>query len=247
MDCPGGRPSGGRTVSARDPTSGIRGPEVGPIGLGAMSFAGYYGAADDEEGAAHDPPRPRPRDHPDRHGRVVRRRPQRGARGAGDRRTPRRGGARHQVEPRLGRTTCARPARRSLARLGRGPHRPLLPPPRQRRGADRGVGRRDGAAGGGRARGPRRPLGGRRRRRCAAAHAVHPIAALQSEYSLLQREPEEEMLPTCRELGIASSPTAPSPAGCSPAASAAPTTWPTATGGARCPRFQGTALERTSR
>ena len=29
---------------------GSAGPEVGPIGLGAMSFAGYYGAADDDEG-----------------------------------------------------------------------------------------------------------------------------------------------------------------------------------------------------
>jgi aryl-alcohol dehydrogenase-like predicted oxidoreductase len=35
------------------------------------------------------------------------------------------------------------------------------------------------------------------------AHSVHPIAALQSEYSLLQREPEAEILPACRELGIA--------------------------------------------
>jgi aryl-alcohol dehydrogenase-like predicted oxidoreductase len=35
------------------------------------------------------------------------------------------------------------------------------------------------------------------------AHAVHPIAALQSEYSLLQREPEREVLPVLRELGIA--------------------------------------------
>jgi aryl-alcohol dehydrogenase-like predicted oxidoreductase len=35
------------------------------------------------------------------------------------------------------------------------------------------------------------------------AHAVHPIAALQSEYSLLQREPEDELLPAVRELGIA--------------------------------------------
>lgn len=34
------------------------------------------------------------------------------------------------------------------------------------------------------------------------AHAVHPIAALQSEYSLWTRDPEEEILPTCRELGI---------------------------------------------
>ena len=34
------------------------------------------------------------------------------------------------------------------------------------------------------------------------AHAVHPITALQSEYSLWVREPEAEVLPTCRELGI---------------------------------------------
>jgi len=34
------------------------------------------------------------------------------------------------------------------------------------------------------------------------AHAVHPISALQTEYSLWSREPEAEILPTCRELGI---------------------------------------------
>ncbi|MBX4990395.1 aryl-alcohol dehydrogenase-like predicted oxidoreductase [Rhizobium binae] len=34
------------------------------------------------------------------------------------------------------------------------------------------------------------------------AHAIHPIAALQSEYSLWTRDPEEEVLATCRELGI---------------------------------------------
>jgi aryl-alcohol dehydrogenase-like predicted oxidoreductase len=34
------------------------------------------------------------------------------------------------------------------------------------------------------------------------AHAVHPISALQSEYSLFARQPEEEILPTVRELGI---------------------------------------------
>jgi aryl-alcohol dehydrogenase-like predicted oxidoreductase len=34
------------------------------------------------------------------------------------------------------------------------------------------------------------------------AHAVHPITALQSEYSLWFRDPEERVLPTCRELGI---------------------------------------------
>jgi aryl-alcohol dehydrogenase-like predicted oxidoreductase len=35
------------------------------------------------------------------------------------------------------------------------------------------------------------------------AHAVHPIAALQTEYSLWTRDPEDEVLKTTRELGIA--------------------------------------------
>ena len=35
------------------------------------------------------------------------------------------------------------------------------------------------------------------------AAAVHPIAALQTEYSLWTRDPEDEILPTTRELGIA--------------------------------------------
>jgi aryl-alcohol dehydrogenase-like predicted oxidoreductase len=34
------------------------------------------------------------------------------------------------------------------------------------------------------------------------AHAVHPVTALQSEWSLWTREIEEQVLPTCRELGI---------------------------------------------
>jgi aryl-alcohol dehydrogenase-like predicted oxidoreductase len=34
------------------------------------------------------------------------------------------------------------------------------------------------------------------------AHAVHPVTALQSEYSLFTREPEDEILATLRELGI---------------------------------------------
>jgi len=34
------------------------------------------------------------------------------------------------------------------------------------------------------------------------AHAVHPVAALQSEYSLWWREPEAEVIPTLEELGI---------------------------------------------
>jgi aryl-alcohol dehydrogenase-like predicted oxidoreductase len=34
------------------------------------------------------------------------------------------------------------------------------------------------------------------------AHAVHPISALQTEYSLWSRDPEDELLPTLRALGI---------------------------------------------
>ena len=34
------------------------------------------------------------------------------------------------------------------------------------------------------------------------AHVVHPISALQTEYSLWSRDPEDEILPTCRRVGI---------------------------------------------
>src|SRR5271156_103151 len=34
------------------------------------------------------------------------------------------------------------------------------------------------------------------------AHAVHPVTAVQSEYSLWWRRPEQEVLPVCEELGI---------------------------------------------
>jgi aryl-alcohol dehydrogenase-like predicted oxidoreductase len=41
------------------------------------------------------------------------------------------------------------------------------------------------------------------------AHAVHPISALQSEYSILTRDPEANALPVCRELGISLVPFSP--------------------------------------
>ena len=41
------------------------------------------------------------------------------------------------------------------------------------------------------------------------AHAVHPITALQTEYSLWSRDPERELLATCEELGIAFVPYSP--------------------------------------
>ncbi len=34
------------------------------------------------------------------------------------------------------------------------------------------------------------------------AHAVHPVAAVQNEYSLWSREPEQGILAACRELGV---------------------------------------------
>ena len=42
-----------------------------------------------------------------------------------------------------------------------------------------------------------------RRRRCGKAHAVHPIAALQTEYSLWTRNPEIAVLGACRDIGAA--------------------------------------------
>ncbi len=41
------------------------------------------------------------------------------------------------------------------------------------------------------------------------AHATHPISALQSEYSLWSRDPEGDVLDTCRELGISLVPYSP--------------------------------------
>jgi aryl-alcohol dehydrogenase-like predicted oxidoreductase len=41
------------------------------------------------------------------------------------------------------------------------------------------------------------------------AQAIHPLAAVQSEYSLWTRDPEGEVLPACRELGIGFVPYAP--------------------------------------
>jgi aryl-alcohol dehydrogenase-like predicted oxidoreductase len=41
------------------------------------------------------------------------------------------------------------------------------------------------------------------------ANAVHPISALQSEFSLLTRDPEKDVIPLCRELGISFIPFSP--------------------------------------
>jgi aryl-alcohol dehydrogenase-like predicted oxidoreductase len=44
------------------------------------------------------------------------------------------------------------------------------------------------------------------------AHAVTPITAIQSEYSIMERMFERDVIPACVELGIGSSRSAPSPA-----------------------------------
>ena len=84
---------------------------------------------------------------------------------------------------------------------GRRPDRPLLPAPRRPEGRDRGDRRGDGRAG---EQGKVRHIGLSEAapETIRRAHAVHPITALQTEYSLFAREPEAEILPTCRELGI---------------------------------------------
>lgn len=76
------------------------------------------------------------------------------------------------------------------------------------------------------------------------AHAVHPITALQSEYSLFTRELEDEVLPTLRELGIGLVPYSPLGRGIltgtfTPAA----VTAGDSRASGRFPRFQGEALD----
>lgn len=74
------------------------------------------------------------------------------------------------------------------------------------------------------------------------AHAVHPIAALQTEYSLLQRDPERDLFPLTRALGITFVAYSPLHRGLLTGAirtpaDLAPTDWR-----GRVPRFQGANL-----
>ena len=82
----------------------------------------------------------------------------------------------------------------SLKRLGVDDDRSLLPAPRRSRGADRGDRRRHGEAGRSRARCASSALSEARPETIRRAHRVHPIAAVQNEYSLLYREEAEETL-----------------------------------------------------
>jgi aryl-alcohol dehydrogenase-like predicted oxidoreductase len=74
-------------------------------------------------------------------------------------------------------------------------------------------------------------------------HAVHPIAALQSEYSLWMREPETTVLPVCRELGIGFVPFSPLGRGFLSGGVRTLEGLPESDLRRKMPRFQGEALD----
>jgi aryl-alcohol dehydrogenase-like predicted oxidoreductase len=75
------------------------------------------------------------------------------------------------------------------------------------------------------------------------AHKVHPITALQSEYSLWYREPEKDVLPACRELGIGFVPFSPLGRGFLSGAIKETESLPADDVRRRLPRFQGDNLD----
>jgi aryl-alcohol dehydrogenase-like predicted oxidoreductase len=79
------------------------------------------------------------------------------------------------------------------------------------------------------------------------AHAVHPITALQTEYSLWSRDAEEEILPTVRELGIGFVAYSPLGRGFLTGAFASPDDLGDDDRRAQMPRFQGENFERNLR
>jgi aryl-alcohol dehydrogenase-like predicted oxidoreductase len=76
------------------------------------------------------------------------------------------------------------------------------------------------------------------------AHAVHPIAALQTEYSLWSRDAEAELLPTVRELGIAYVAYSPLGRGFLTGQFKTPDDFPEDDTRRRHPRFQGENFDR---
>jgi aryl-alcohol dehydrogenase-like predicted oxidoreductase len=76
------------------------------------------------------------------------------------------------------------------------------------------------------------------------AHTVHPITALQSEYSLWTRDPENDVLPVCRELGIGFVPYSPLGRGFLTGKIKKPEDLPKDDYRLTTPRFQGENFER---
>ena len=79
------------------------------------------------------------------------------------------------------------------------------------------------------------------------AHAVHPIAAVQSEYSLWTRDPEDGVLAVCRELGIGFVPYSPLGRGFLTGAIKRPEELGEDDFRRSLPRFQAENIERQSR
>jgi aryl-alcohol dehydrogenase-like predicted oxidoreductase len=75
------------------------------------------------------------------------------------------------------------------------------------------------------------------------AHAVQPVTALQNEYSMWWREPEEEILPLCEELGIGFVPFSPLGKGFLTGKITPETKFDASDIRSRIPRFQGEALK----
>ena len=78
------------------------------------------------------------------------------------------------------------------------------------------------------------------------AHAVQPVSALQSEYSLWTREPEAEIIPTLEELGIGLVPYSPLGKGFLTGRIDAATTFDKSDLRARIPRFEPEAMKHNS-
>jgi aryl-alcohol dehydrogenase-like predicted oxidoreductase len=76
------------------------------------------------------------------------------------------------------------------------------------------------------------------------AHAAHPITAVQTEYSLWSREPEDEILPTLRELGIGFVPYSPLGRGFLTGQFKSPDDLPADDYRRNAPRFQGEAFNK---
>ena len=78
------------------------------------------------------------------------------------------------------------------------------------------------------------------------AHAVQPVTAVQSEYSLWWRRPEEDVLPACTELGIGFVPYSPLGKGFLTGTVTTSTTFAADDLRAQIPRFGGEALEHNA-
>ena len=76
------------------------------------------------------------------------------------------------------------------------------------------------------------------------AHNIHPIRAVQSEYSLWFREPEEGILPACRELGVGFVPFSPLGRGILTGEIGPDTIFPAQDFRSKLPRFQAENLRR---